>query len=121
MYAKKAGLRGRKKEEEDSKKEIADKRQGRLVLESDRTVMLEGWEGEGKKAWMEELIKLRKEVKKDIEELREEWKLKMNNLEGRLERIEIGIEKLKEERGREDAERRGRGTRRLGKGIAMVP
>lgn len=107
MYAKKAGLRGRKKEEEDSKKEIADKRQGRLVLESDRTVMLEGREGEGKKAWMEELIKLRKEVKKDIEELREEWKLKMNNLEGRLERIEKGIEKLKEERGREDAERGG--------------
>lgn len=107
MYAKKAGLRGRKKEEEDSKKEIADKRQGRLVLESDRIVMLEGREGEGKKAWMEELIKLRKEVKKDIEELREEWKLKMNNLEGRLERIEKGIEKLKEERGREDAERRG--------------
>lgn len=107
MYAKKAGLRGRKKEEEGSKKEIADKRQGRLVLESDRIVMLEGREGEEKKAWMDELIKLRKEVKKDIEELREEWKLKMNNLEGRLERIETSIEKLKEERGREDAERRG--------------
>lgn len=49
MYAKKAGLRGRKKEEEDSKKEIADKRQGRLVLESDRIVMLEGRKERGKR------------------------------------------------------------------------
>lgn len=72
MTTRKAGTRGEEKEEDESKKEILGKKQSKIILEKDKEnkkVTFEGVEGGGKRRMREAIDNLRKEIRRELEEL----------------------------------------------------
>lgn len=103
MTTRKAGTRDKEKEEDESKKEILGKKQSKIILEKDKEnkkVTFEGVEGGGERRMREAIDNLRKEIRRELEELRESWKDKFNKIEEKVEEIENGMIEWKEEKKR---------------------